>query len=200
LKAFIDFIPVFLFFISYVFYTDIPISYINDINNILNTDLSEKKSSGIFFATLVLMITYSLQFFILFLFKQAKKIHYVTLGIILIAGLSTLYFKNPFFIKIKPSIVYWGFALFFIFNEFFRKENMIKTLLQEQINLDKTQWKILSNSWIVFFIVCGLLNLYVANYYSEEKWVEFKFYILGIALPIAFIILNGIYVGINAKK
>ena len=200
MKAFIDFIPVFLFFISYVFYTDIPISYINDINNILNTDLSEKKSSGIFFATLVLMITYSLQFFILFLFKQTKKIHYVTLGIILIAGLSTLYFKNPFFIKIKPSIVYWGFALFFIFNEFFRKENMIKTLLQEQINLDKSQWKILSNSWIVFFIVCGLLNLYVANYYSEEKWVEFKFYILGIALPIAFIILNGIYVGINAKK
>jgi len=200
LKAFIDFIPVFLFFISYVFYTDIPISYINDINNILNTDLSEKKSSGIFFATLVLMITYSFQFFILFLFKQTKKIHYVTLGIILIAGLSTLYFKNPFFIKIKPSIVYWGFALFFIFNEFFRKENMIKTLLQEQINLDKTQWKILSNSWIVFFIVCGLLNLYVANYFSEEKWVEFKFYILGIALPVAFIILNGIYVGINAKK
>jgi len=89
---------------------------------------------------------------------------------------------------------------FFIFNQFFRKENMIKTLLQEQINLDKSQWKILSNSWIVFFIVCGLLNLYVANYYSEEKWVEFKFYILGIALPIAFIILNGIYVGINAKK
>ena len=153
MKAFIDFIPVFLFFISYVFYTDIPISYINDINNIFNTDLSEKKSSGIFFATLVLMITYSLQFFILFLFKQAKKIHYVTLGIILIAGLSTLYFKNPFFIKIKPSIVYWGFALFFIFNQFFRKENMIKTLLQEQINLDKSQWKILSNSWIVFFIV-----------------------------------------------
>ena len=80
------------------------------------------------------------------------------------------------------------------------KENIIKRLLQEQIELDDDKWKILSNSWIIFFLICGFLNLYVASYFSEEKWVEFKFYILGIALPIAFIVLNGIYIGSNSKK
>jgi len=200
LKAFIDFIPVLFFFISYIFYTDIPVNYIYDVNNIFNIELNTKKSSGIYFATLVLMVTYSIQCFIFFCFKQAKKIHYITLGIILVAGFSTLYFKNPLFIKIKPSIVYWGFALFFIANQLIKKENIIKKLLQDQIILDEKRWKILSNSWIIFFIVCGLLNLYVANFFSEEKWVEFKFYILGIILPISFILLNGVYVGIYAKK
>ena len=200
LKAFIDFIPVFFFFISYIFYTDIPINYINEINSIFNTTLISNKTNGIYFATLVLMVTYTIQFLILFIFKSAKKIHYITLFIILIAGFSTLYFKNPLFIKIKPSIVYWGFATFFILNYLLKKENIIKKLLQEQIELDNKKWIILSNSWIIFFIFCGFLNLYVANFYSEAKWVEFKFYILGIILPIVFIILNGIYIGFNAKK
>jgi intracellular septation protein len=200
LKAFIDFIPVFFFFISYIFYTDIPINYINEINSIFSTTLISNKTNGIYFATLVLMVTYTIQFLILFIFKSAKKIHYITLFIILIAGFSTLYFKNPFFIKIKPSIVYWGFAAFFILNYLLKKENIIKKLLQDQIELDNKKWIILSNSWIIFFIFCGFLNLYVANFYSEAKWVEFKFYILGIILPIVFIILNGIYIGFNAKK
>ena len=104
------------------------------------------------------------------------------------------------FIKIKPSIVYWGFALFFIANQLIKKENIIKKLLQDQIVLDEKKWKILSNSWIIFFIACGVLNLYVANFFPEEKWVEFKFYILGIILPVSFILLNGVYVGIYAKK
>jgi intracellular septation protein len=81
-----------------------------------------------------------------------------------------------------------------------KKENIIKKLLQDQIELDNKKWIILSNSWIIFFIFCGFLNLYVANFYSEAKWVEFKFYILGIILPVVFIILNGIYIGFNAKK
>ena len=187
-------------FLSYVFFTDIPAEYINDVNAFFGINLNTEKSSGIYFATLVLMITYSIQFVILMLIKKVKKIHYITLFIILIAGLSTLYFKNPFFIKIKPSIVYWGFALFFILNNMFSKENIIKKLLKEQIELDNKKWSVLSNSWIIFFILCGFLNLYVANFFTEETWVEFKFYILGIILPIIFIILNGIYIGFNTKN
>ena len=200
MKAFIDFISVLFFFLAYIFYTDIPIIYINEINNIFNIALSAKKSSSIYFATLILMISYSIQFLFLFYFKKAKKIHYITLFIILIAGSSTLFFKNPLFIKIKPSIVYWGFAIFFIFNQLLQKDNIIKKLLKDQIILNDKKWTLLSYSWIIFFIVCGFLNLYVAQSYPEATWVEFKFYVLGIILPLVFIMLNGIYVGIYAKK
>ena len=200
MKAFIDFIPVLFFFLSYIFYTDIPISFINDVNSFVNLNLNSEKSSGIYFATFILMISYSIQFLILFYTKSVKKIHYITLFIILIAGFSTLYFKNPFFIKIKPSIVYWGFALFFIVNHVMKRESIIKKLLQEQVTLSKKNWDILSYSWIVFFIGCGILNLYVANFFTEEKWVEFKFYVLGMILPITFIILNGIFIGVKTKS
>ena len=200
MKAFIDFIPVLFFFLSYIFYTDIPISFINDLNSLVNLNLNSEKSSGIYFATFILMISYSIQFLILFYTKSVKKIHYITLFIILIAGFSTLYFKNPFFIKIKPSIVYWGFALFFIANHVMKKESIIKKLLQEQVTLSNKNWNTLSYSWIVFFIVCGTLNLYVANFFTEEKWVEFKFYVLGMILPVIFIMLNGIFIGVKTKS
>ena len=200
MKAFIDFIPVLFFFLSYIFYTDIPVSFINDLNSLVNLNLNSEKSSGIYFATFILMISYSIQFLILFYTKSVKKIHYITLFIILIAGFSTLYFKNPFFIKIKPSIVYWGFALFFIVNHVMKRESIIKKLLQEQVTLSKKNWDILSYSWIVFFIGCGILNLYVANFFTEEKWVEFKFYVLGMILPITFIMLNGIFIGVKTKS
>ena len=200
MKAFIDFIPVLFFFLSYIFYTDIPISFINDVNSFVHLNLNSEKSSGIYFATFILMISYSIQFLILFYTKSVKKIHYITLFIILIAGFSTLYFKNPFFIKIKPSIVYWGFALFFIVNHVMKRESIIKKLLQEQVTLSKKNWDALSYSWIIFFIGCGILNLYVANFFTEEKWVEFKFYVLGMILPVIFIMLNGIFIGVKTKN
>ena len=200
MKGFIDFIPVLFFFISYIFYTEISIDYIDIVNNFFNVSLNTDKSSAIYFATLILMIAYSIQFIILFFLKELKKIHYITLLIILLAGLSTLYFKNPVFIKIKPSIVYWGFGIFFMFNYFFGKEVIIKKLLKSQIMLEDKHWKTLTFSWITFFILCGFLNFYVAEFYTEESWVEFKFYILGVVLPIVFIILNGIYIGLKAKK
>ena len=200
MKAFIDFIPVLFFFLSYIFYTDIPISFINDVNSLVYLNLNSEKSSGIYFATFILMVSYSIQFLILFYTKSVKKIHYITLFIILIAGFSTLYFKNPFFIKIKPSIVYWGFALFFIVNHAMKRESIIKKLLQEQVTLSKKNWDTLSYSWIIFFVGCGILNLYVANFFTEEKWVEFKFYVLGMILPVIFIMLNGIFIGVKTKN
>ncbi len=200
MKAFTDFIPILLFFIAYIFYTDIPINYVNEINEIFDVELDQKKSSAIYFSTLVLMISCFIQVVTLLVIDKIQKIHYITFIIVLIAGFSTLYFKNPFFIKIKPSIVYWGFAIFFILNHFLKKDYIIKKLLKEQIFLENKKWQILENSWIIFFILCGLSNLYVANYFSEEAWVIFKFYILGIFLPILFIILNGVFIGFNAKK
>ena len=111
-----------------------------------------------------------------------------------------MWLLNQVFIKVKPSIVYWGFALFFIVNALIGKENMMKKLLQEQISLDEKNWKFLTNSWIFFFIFCGFLNIYVAHYFPEETWVEFKFYVLGIILPVIFIVMNGVYLSIYAKK
>jgi intracellular septation protein len=45
-------------------------------------------------------------------------------------------------------------------------------------------------SWIGFFAVMGVLNLYVAFSYSEETWVDFKLY-GGMGLMFLFVLAQG---------
>jgi intracellular septation protein len=37
-------------------------------------------------------------------------------------------------------------------------------------------WKKLNIVWALFFASLGSLNLYVAYYFSNDTWVNFKFY------------------------
>jgi intracellular septation protein len=57
----------------------------------------------------------------------------------------------------------------------FRK-NLIRTMMQEQMTLPDPVWTRLNLSWVGFFLVMGLLNLYVAYSFSESVWVKFKLF------------------------
>ena len=49
--------------------------------------------------------------------------------------------------------------------------------LVEGLNLEKvspSQWTRLNLIWVLFFVVAGLLNIYVAYNYSENTWATFK--------------------------
>ena len=200
MKAFFDFLPVLLFFLSYIFFEDIPYIYIEEINNFFMLSLSVEKSDGIYFATFILMFSYTLQVIFLYIMNKVEKIHIFSLIIILLIGFITLSLKNPIFIKLKPSIIYFGFSIFFLINMLIFKGNIVKKIMGSQINMDDKHWVLIYVSWIIFFIFSGLLNLYVAYTMNEETWVNFKFYILGIVFPVLFIIANGLYIGVNSKK
>tara|TARA_Y100000590_G_scaffold470687_1_gene667802 strand:+ start:6182 stop:6784 length:603 start_codon:yes stop_codon:yes gene_type:complete len=200
LKAFFDFLPVLLFFLSYIFFEDIPYVYIEEINNFFMLSLSAEKSDGIYFATFILMFSYTLQVIFLYIMNKVEKIHIFSLIIILLVGFITLSLKNPIFIKLKPSIIYFGFSIFFLINMLIFKGNIVKKIMGSQINMNDKHWGLIYVSWIIFFVFSGLLNLYVAYTMNEEAWVNFKFYILGIVFPVLFIIANGLYIGVNSKK
>ena len=103
MKAFIDFLPVLLFFLSYIFYGNIPVDILSTLNTFFPSNVFSPDGTGIYFATFILMFSYSIQFLILVALKKAEKIHWITLFIILIAGAATLYLKNPFFKEMKIS-------------------------------------------------------------------------------------------------
>ena len=119
--------------------------------------------------------------------------------IILIAGTATLYLKNPFFIKIKPTIVYFGFALIFLIYQVWKRESLVKRMLANHVNLNDANYNFLNSFWIFFFVFSGILNYIVASLFEESIWVDFKFYVLGILLPIIFILINGIYLSKKIK-
>ena len=119
--------------------------------------------------------------------KIEKKIPFVPLmGGILITffGGLTIYFKNPIFIYIKPTIINVLFALGLIFGKFFTKEPVLKKLLGNALKLQDEGWKILNKRWALFFLSLAILNEIVWRTQSEEFWVNFKVWGM---LPITFI-------------
>ena len=116
-----------------------------------------------------------------------KKIPMVPLiGGILITffGGLTIYFNNPVFIYIKPTIINILFGLALLFGKYFTNEPVLKKILGKSIVLKDEGWNILSRRWIFFFFTIALLNEIVWRTQSEEFWVNFKVWGL---LPITFI-------------
>ena len=122
-----------------------------------------------------------------FVWILEKKIPMVPLiGGILITlfGGLTIYFNNPIFIYIKPTIINILFGLALIFGKFFSQEPVLKKLMGKSIALTNEGWEILNKRWIYFFFGLAILNELVWRTQSEEFWVNFKVWGL---LPITFI-------------
>ena len=96
----------------------------------------------------------------------------------------TIYFDNPIFIYIKPTIINILFGLALIFGKYFTKEPILKKMLGKSMPLSEEGWQILNQRWVYFFFGLALLNELVWRTQSEEFWVNFK--VWGI-LPITFI-------------
>ena len=96
----------------------------------------------------------------------------------------TIYFNDPIFIYIKPTIINIIFGLALLFGKFFTKEPILKKILGKSIILTNEGWDILNKRWIIFFFALAFLNELVWRTQSEEFWVNFK--VWGI-LPITFI-------------
>ncbi|MGY8796299.1 MAG: inner membrane-spanning protein YciB, partial [Woeseiales bacterium] len=60
---------------------------------------------------------------------------------------------------------------------------IVQRMFGEAATLTAEQWTKLNLSWVVFFVVAGILNIYVAYNFSEEFWVNFKvFGLMGLSL------------------
>jgi intracellular septation protein len=130
---------------------------------------------------------------VLWLMARGRKVDtmlWVSLAIIVVFGGATLFFHDATFIKWKPTVLYWLFALTLTVSVLFLKRNLIRALMQEQVELPEPVWSRLNASWIAFFTVMGVLNLYVAYSYSEEAWVNFKLY-GGMGLMFLFVLAQG---------
>ena len=106
-----------------------------------------------------------------------KKIPYVPLiGAVVISlfGGLTLYFNNPIFIYMKPTIVNLVFAVILLVSKSFFNRNFLKFFLQTAFQLNEEGWGKLNSRWAFFFIFLALLNEIVWRTQPEATWVNFK--------------------------
>jgi intracellular septation protein len=169
MKLLFELFPVLLFFVAYKIY-------------------------GIYIATAVMIATSLLQAFYLWRRDGAiPTMHWVTLGLVVFFGGLTLVLQDPTFVKVKPTIVNWLFASAFIIAPFIGGKTLPQRMMEANVELPESRWKILNRAWILFFIVLGGLNVAVAFNFSEDAWVNFKLYGL-MGLTFLFALTQGFYI------
>jgi len=124
---------------------------------------------------------------VLISYMVERKIPYVPLAggiIISIFGGLTLYFNNPVFLYVKPTIINIIFALVLYVGKTFLNKNFLKILFNNAFQINETGWDKLNNRWIIFFIFLALVNELVWRTQTEVVWVNFKVWGM---LPLTFI-------------
>lgn len=169
MKFLYDFFPIILFFIAY-------------------------KVADLYVATAVIIVASALQVGFSWLrHRKVEKMHLITLVIVVAFGGLTLLLRDPVFIKWKPTVVNGLFAVAFLGSQFIGAKTLVERMMSTQIDLPGGVWRRLNLAWVVFFVVSGVANLYVAYNFSEDTWVNFKLFgVLG--MTIAFIILQAFYI------
>ena len=124
--------------------------------------------------------------------KKVDGMLWITLAIIVFFGGATIYFHNETFIKWKPTVLYWSFAVALLVSQTMLKKNLIRTMMQEQITLPDNIWQRVGLAWVGFFCAMGLLNLYVAFNFTTATWVNFKLF-GGMGLMFVFIIGQSLF-------
>ena len=116
-----------------------------------------------------------------------KKIPYVPLvgGIVIsLFGGLTLYFNNPVFLYMKPTIINIIFSIILISGKMFFNKNFLKFFFKTAFQLDEIGWDKLNYRWAYFFIFLAIINEIVWRTQPEAIWVNFK--VWGI-LPLTFV-------------
>ncbi|XRX42406.1 MAG: septation protein IspZ [Buchnera aphidicola (Eriosoma harunire)] len=155
---------------------------------------------NIYIATNILMLISTISFFINYMFyKKIDITDIVNISFILIFGYLTIHLHNAMFIKWKITILYFIISIIFYYYHLKKKTLFITTIFKNKKFLSNQTWKKLNLAWGGFFLLCGILNIYIIYFLSETLWIYFK--ILGLPiLTLLFIIINLIYIYIIYKK
>lgn len=138
--------------------------------------------------------------------RKFETMHLITLAVIVVFGGLTLLLHDDNFIKWKPTILYWVFALLVLGSHAVGTKTAMQRLLGKQLALSATVWRYYNLSWGLFFLAVGALNLYVAFYYALHEpaevrqafWVNFKVFGL-MGLTLGFAVIQALFLARHMK-
>ena len=136
--------------------------------------LSQWFTQPIIFATAVFMAAMVISLILSWvLLHRIAVMPLVTGVVVLIFGGLTLYFQDPIFIKMKPTIVNTLFGVTLLGGLAFG-QSLLKYVFGEVYKLEPKGWTILTLRWGLFFILLAVMNEVVWRTQSTDFWVAFK--------------------------
>jgi intracellular septation protein len=131
--------------------------------------------------------------------RKVEPMQWATMLIIAVFGGMTLFFRAETFIKWKPTVVYALFAAGLLFARFALGRNLIRSMMEKQVQLPDAVWGSLHWVWVAFFCCMAVLNIVVAYTFSTDFWVQFKLFgTLGLTL--LFILAQALWIGRHAEE
>ncbi|WP_150427774.1 septation protein A [Dechloromonas sp. CZR5] len=193
MKLLFDLFPVILFFAAFKYSEKNPETAATWVATLLGSALVDAKQAPILLATVVVIAATVAQIaWVHFRHGKVDKMLWISLGLVVVFGGLTLVFQNEAFIKWKPTILYWVFAVSMAFSALVLRKNPMKAMLGEQLNLPDAVWAKVNLSWIAFFAVMGVLNLVIAFNFPTDTWVNFKLF-GGMGLMLVFVLAQGMF-------
>jgi len=129
---------------------------------------------------------------------KVEPMQWLSLGIIVVFGGATILAHDETFIKWKPTVLYWLMGGALAVGLLVFRKNLLKSLMGAQLDLPEPAWRAMSWSWIAFFAVMGVLNLWVAFNFDTNTWVNFKLF-GGLGLMALFVVAQALYLGRYVK-
>jgi intracellular septation protein len=174
MKLLLDFFPIALFFVAF-------------------------KLWGIYVATGVAIVATILQIgWLKYSHGKVEPMQWLSLGIIVVFGGATILAHDETFIKWKPTVLYWLMGGTLASGLLFFRKNLLKSLMGAQLELPDNAWRAMNWSWVTFFAVMGVLNLWVAYSFDTNTWVNFKLF-GGLGLMALFVVAQALYLGRHMK-
>ena len=141
MKLLFDFLPIIVFFAAY-------------------------KWAGIYWATGAAVAVSAAQIAALRVLRRpVDKTQWFNLALLAGLGGLTIALRDERFIMWKPSLINWAFGIAFALSLFSQKP-LTERMLGEQLALPRAVWRRLTVGWVLFFVLSGALNAYVAFVYQ----------------------------------
>lgn len=151
-KFLFDLFPVILFFIAFKFF-------------------------GIFTATAVgIAATYAQIIYSKIRHGKVEKMLWISAAIFTVFGGISLLTQDKTYVMWKPTVLYWVLAATLLISNFFFNKNFVQQMMGKIIDAPTAIWNKLNLVWVIFLVLLGFLNLYVAFNFTVNTWVNFKLF------------------------
>jgi intracellular septation protein len=133
---------------------------------------------------------------------QFKTMHVITAGVAVALGTATLLLHDKRFIQWKPTVLLGVTAAAFLGSMLIGKQPLVRRLLEsvfeDPLQVSARAWSTLNVLWAAWFASLAIANIYIAQNFAENVWVNFK--VFGITgATIVFVIPQALWLSGKIK-
>ncbi|SOC08780.1 inner membrane-spanning protein YciB [Rhodobacter maris] len=170
LKAALDFGPLLVFFAAFFLFKDHPVT------------LWGESYGGFVLATAIFVPVLVVAMAALWaLTGRLAPMQIATLVLVVVFGGLSIWFNDPRFFKMKPTLIYLLFAGLLGFG-LLRGKPWLQLVMDGAIPMAPEGWVILTKRLVAFFVFLAIANETIWRLFSDTVWVNFKTFGLPVLL------------------